>query len=208
LVGFGSLKKKVLSGDERQAVYWTKKLFSIQENDEVMSIKRQIAETIKNRPSKPQLELYEKEVAELKQTIQNAEFKLAGKSEKVVQSEPTTLKTFALEKEIQAIIDETAQVHTRFDLFFFGLVWFFAFPCASIFLSPHLAIFEALPQIFAVHHPPICQHESDHGHDFHSYQGQESHSSEWEAFFHLQRRNRAFSGLWSLAFSFVEPGTV
>jgi hypothetical protein len=36
LVGFGSLKQKVLSGEEQQVIYWTNKLFSIPENEEVM----------------------------------------------------------------------------------------------------------------------------------------------------------------------------
>ena len=38
LVGFGSLKKKLFPGEEHRPVYWTKKLFSIPENEEVMYV--------------------------------------------------------------------------------------------------------------------------------------------------------------------------
>eukprot|EP00026_Physarum_polycephalum_P016425 Phypoly_transcript_17324.p1 GENE.Phypoly_transcript_17324~~Phypoly_transcript_17324.p1 ORF type:complete len:156 (-),score=33.66 Phypoly_transcript_17324:219-686(-) len=112
LVKFGSLKSKALRGDNG-VIYWTKQLFSGPESDEIRNIKIQISEALKAHPSQQQQVAFEKEIAELQKGIQEMEYKLSGKKEKVVMGEPSGLKILALEKEIKAIKDETDYVRTK-----------------------------------------------------------------------------------------------
>jgi hypothetical protein len=79
-------------------------------------------------PTNGSTEILEKEIAELKRTIQNVEYKLSGKNPmvsvtfaacklvalnvivQVEQTEPTSLKVLSLERELQAIQTETNNV--------------------------------------------------------------------------------------------------
>ncbi len=76
-----------------QVIYWTKKIFSVQEDEEVFTLKKQITEAVNSIPSQKQqgivpcncysilkllIEMFDKEVAELQLAIRNVENKLHG----------------------------------------------------------------------------------------------------------------------------------